>query len=464
MRFEPLEVRALLSVSPGGGLDELGPDPAASVLAAPSMSGQSTSWIDTLTAEQAQVRDELHALLSRGGTILELEDFQPVLMPEAFLDELYDTYGVQQTWNSLRWQMDALFGTDVLMYRDDTPGFFDVFQDFEVIDHPDSVPWVDALTPEQAQVRDELHALLSRGGTIAELENFQPVLMPEAFLDELYDTYGVTQTYESLRAQMGALFGVDTLLNRRDTPGEFYNSVDTSWRDSLTPEQAKTREEVLSVVSRGGKIEELEGFEPVLMPEAFLDELYDAYGVTQTYESLRLQMGKLFGIDTLASRRDTPGEVYLAQSVDLIGGFDLHLDYPALGGGAGYAIAVLDTGFDVDHPVFGPDNDSNGVADRIVHQEDFGDPSDAADRADTSDYTSNHGTIVASVAAGVEWRQSPLPDASRTGVARGADLVLLKVTKDDGTFNAGTIEAALQWVTQHVTEYNIVAVNLNSLA
>ncbi len=120
VRFEPLETRALLSVSPAGGLDELGPDPAVTVLAASAESVPSSSWVDSLTPQQAQVRDGLHALLSRGGTIDELEDFQPVLMPEAFLDELYDTYGVDTVWDSLGpGTMAELFG-DILISRRDS--------------------------------------------------------------------------------------------------------------------------------------------------------------------------------------------------------------------------------------------------------------------------------------------------------------------------------------------------------
>ena len=32
---------------------------------------------------------------------------------------------------------------------------------------------------------------------------------------------------------------------------------------------------------------------------------------------------------------------------------------------------ILDTGMDLNHPFFGPDADSNGVADRIAYHYDF---------------------------------------------------------------------------------------------
>ncbi|MFN7195446.1 MAG: S8 family serine peptidase, partial [bacterium] len=58
--------------------------------------------------------------------------------------------------------------------------------------------------------------------------------------------------------------------------------------------------------------------------------------------------------------------------------------------GAGYSVVVIDTGIDLDHPFFGPDANGDGIADRIVFQQDFfgaNDPS-AADG-------NGHGTHVA---------------------------------------------------------------------
>jgi|LSQX01.2.fsa_nt_gb hypothetical protein len=121
VRFEPLETRALLSASPAGGLDEPGTDPAVTVLAASPEGAPSSSWVDSLAPQQTQVRDGLHDLLSRGGTIDELEDFQPVPMPEAFLDELYETYGIGTVWSSLSWTtLAGLAGPETLISRGDT--------------------------------------------------------------------------------------------------------------------------------------------------------------------------------------------------------------------------------------------------------------------------------------------------------------------------------------------------------
>ena len=61
-----------------------------------------------------------------------------------------------------------------------------------------------------------------------------------------------------------------------------------------------------------------------------------------------------------------------AESANLIGmgSFRADPDYVGVDGG-GFAVVILETGIDLDHPFFGPDTDSDGVADRIVYQCDF---------------------------------------------------------------------------------------------
>ncbi len=116
--------------------------------------------------------------------------------------------------------------------------------------------------------------------------------------------------------------------------------------------------------------------------------------------------------------------------------------------GSGWAVAILDSGLDNDNDAFGPDSDSDGVADRIVYQYDFGDGD-----TDASAASSAHGTNVASVAA-----------ASRTdmlGVAPGADIINLKVFADSGSGNFGMTEGALQWVNANVDTYRIASINMS---
>ncbi len=137
-----------------------------------------------------------------------------------------------------------------------------------------------------------------------------------------------------------------------------------------------------------------------------------------------------------------------AQSGPLINVDDFRAD-PRFAGidGTGYSVVVLDTGIDLDHSFFGPDLDSNGIADRIVYSYDFadGDP-------DATDFN-GHGSNVTSIATS--------SDSTHTGMAPGANIIHLKVFTDGGSGNFGFTEAALQWVVQNVSTYNIASVNMS---
>lgn len=115
--------------------------------------------------------------------------------------------------------------------------------------------------------------------------------------------------------------------------------------------------------------------------------------------------------------------------------------------GKGFASVILDTGIDLDHPFFGPDNNSDGIADRIVYQYDF-----ANDDGDASD-VQGHGSLVSSIVAS--------QDSTYTGVAPGADIIHLKVFEDDGDGYFSYVENALQWVVANAATYNIASVNLS---
>jgi Subtilase family/SdrD B-like domain/CARDB/RTX calcium-binding nonapeptide repeat (4 copies) len=108
--------------------------------------------------------------------------------------------------------------------------------------------------------------------------------------------------------------------------------------------------------------------------------------------------------------------------------------------GAGFSTVIIDTGIDLNHPLFGADADNNGVADRIAYQYDFADnDNDASDR-------NGHGSHVASIA---------------TQIAPDANLIVLKVFKDNLTGSFSYLEKALQWVNQNAATYNIASVNLS---
>src|SRR5262245_27159549 len=64
---------------------------------------------------------------------------------------------------------------------------------------------------------------------------------------------------------------------------------------------------------------------------------------------------------------DTPGAA-LTEATSLIGLPAFRTDARFAGiDGSGYAVVIIDSGIDLDHPFFGPDTDGNGVADRIVY-------------------------------------------------------------------------------------------------
>ena len=115
--------------------------------------------------------------------------------------------------------------------------------------------------------------------------------------------------------------------------------------------------------------------------------------------------------------------------------------------GYGSAVVVIDTGIDVDHPFFGTDADGNGVADRIVYQWDFADrDGDATDR-------NGHGSHVSSIVGSGDLRYA--------GIAPGVEIIALKVFSDNGRGYFSYVEQALDWVIQHASQYNIVAINMS---
>ncbi len=115
--------------------------------------------------------------------------------------------------------------------------------------------------------------------------------------------------------------------------------------------------------------------------------------------------------------------------------------------GTGYAVAILDTGIDLDHPCFGPDLDHNGVADRIVYSYDFADGD--ADAGDVNGHGSNVSSIVGS---NYEYYQGMAPDVN---------IIHLKVFPNEGYGSFSTIEQALQWTIAHAELYQIVSVNMS---
>lgn len=119
--------------------------------------------------------------------------------------------------------------------------------------------------------------------------------------------------------------------------------------------------------------------------------------------------------------------------------------------GSNQTIVVIDSAFDMDHPFFGNDSDNNGIADRIVYQEDFTNEGDG--NADSRSYsTAAHGTNVASIIGS--------SDSAYSGIAPGVNLVFLQALTDQGG-QFDWIEKALEWVVDNAEAYNVAAVNMS---
>lgn len=115
--------------------------------------------------------------------------------------------------------------------------------------------------------------------------------------------------------------------------------------------------------------------------------------------------------------------------------------------GTGFATVILDTGIDLNHPFFGPDTTGNGVADRIVFNQDY-----ATGQPNAQD-VHGHGSNVSSIVVS--------SDPTYPGMAPGADIIHLKVLNDQNAGQFAWLEQGLQWVIANAETYNIASVNLS---
>ncbi len=121
--------------------------------------------------------------------------------------------------------------------------------------------------------------------------------------------------------------------------------------------------------------------------------------------------------------------------------------------GAGTAVAIIDTGADYNHPTLGGGPIPNG---KIIFGEDTANNDD--DPMDCGD----HGTAVASIAAGLPYQWST-GETFAGGVAPGAKLLIYKASPDSncGSFYTSDITKAIQDVIDKRDADNIVAINLS---
>ena len=114
--------------------------------------------------------------------------------------------------------------------------------------------------------------------------------------------------------------------------------------------------------------------------------------------------------------------------------------------GAGVGIAVLDSGIDARHEAF---RDGLGLS-RIAVNMDF-------TGEGRTDDPYGHGTHVASIAAG----RGVAPSGAYQGIAPGAKILNLRVLDSEGRGSVSGLLAALDWVLQNRTLYNVRVVNLS---
>lgn len=127
--------------------------------------------------------------------------------------------------------------------------------------------------------------------------------------------------------------------------------------------------------------------------------------------------------------------------------------------GAGYTVALIDSGIDYTHPALGGTFGSAGS--RVVGGYDFvdgrgggfveDDPTPGPD-GDPRD-ANGHGTSI----AGIIGAQDPI----HPGVAPGVDFVSLRVLDKNNRGSWNWVASALDWVITHQRAYNIAAVNLS---
>ncbi len=110
--------------------------------------------------------------------------------------------------------------------------------------------------------------------------------------------------------------------------------------------------------------------------------------------------------------------------------------------GAGYTVAIIDTGIDYNNPALG-----GGWGKRVVAGYNF--VNNTSDPMDDN----GHGTHVAGIIGS--------SNSTYTGIAPDVDFVALKVLDATGSGTFGNVDLALQWVAAHQKQYNIVAVNMS---
>lgn len=195
-------------------------------------------------------------------------------------------------------------------------------------------------------------------------------------------------------------------------------------------------------------------------PRSMLDEIKSIPGVKNVYESRNMELHLSNAVkESSATPQDTA---------------NIGLDTDGYTG-EGQAIAILDSEFQLDHAFFNKELDNVAItkdkadsvkanayiSTKIPFAYDYADGD-----YDTSCPNYAHGTHVAGIAAGVMLNGFPMNATLQTeetlptsisGVAPDAQLVLMKVQKDNGEFSEAAVLAAMQ----DAAKLNVCAINMS---
>ena len=178
------------------------------------------------------------------------------------------------------------------------------------------------------------------------------------------------------------------------------------------------------------------------------DNLEDRLVPTATVTNTTSWRNETFSIDDTVVNSAAPGPVGAFSAVPQNASFGNQIGLNQLlasgnpATGAGYTVAVIDTGIDYNNPDLG-----GGWGKRVIGGYDF--YNNDADPMDDN----GHGTDVAGIIGA--------SDATYSGVAPDVNFVALKVLGADGSGTFGMVSEALDWVVANRTKYNIVAVNMS---
>jgi hypothetical protein len=158
--------------------------------------------------------------------------------------------------------------------------------------------------------------------------------------------------------------------------------------------------------------------------------------VAAAQDDWRQETFSIGGLDQQVNNLAVQASSQSASALPLIGGTQEQQQYGYTG--AGYSVAIIDTGIDYTNPAFSGRylGGWNYVANNANPMDDNG-----------------HGTHVAGIIGSA--------DPNHLGVAPGVGIIALKVLDNTGTGSFGNVDLALQWVAAHQQQDHIVAVNMS---